>query len=92
MSFDLREGEAPLLESLEKFRGGVHRTSLFKMEEQNYERKHENEKSAPRQSLCIILMHRAAHRNNFRLVHRHCKHGREQDPGRKSEGRITVQP
>ncbi len=32
--FDLREGEAPLLESLEKFRGGIHRTSLFKMEEQ----------------------------------------------------------
>lgn len=32
--FDLREGEAPLLESLEKFRGGVHRTSLFKMEDQ----------------------------------------------------------
>jgi len=54
------------------------------MEEQNYERKHENEKSAPRQSIRIILMHRAAHRNNFRLVHRHSKHRREQDLGWKS--------
>ena len=41
-------------------------------------------KKAPRQSIRIILMHRAAHRNNFRLVHRHSKHRREQDPGWKS--------
>ena len=32
-------------------------------------------------------MHRTADRNNIRLVHGHCKHRREQDSGRKSEGR-----
>lgn len=37
-------------------------------ERKNYEREHENKKSAPRQSLRIILMHRTADRNNIRLV------------------------
>ena len=43
------------------------------------EREYENEESAPRQSLCIILMHRTVDRNNVRMVHGHCKHRREQD-------------
>ena len=41
-----------------------------------------NQKSAPRQPPCIILMHRTADRNNIRLVYRHSEHRREQDPGR----------
>ena len=79
VSFDLREGEAPLHENLW---GEGTTYIIIKYGGANYERKHENEKSAPRQSLCIILMHRAAHRNNFRLVHRYSKHRRKQDPVR----------
>ena len=39
----------------------------------------QNEKSAPRKSVCIILMHRAADRNDIRVVYGYCKHRSEQD-------------
>ena len=72
------------------YRGGVIK-DVFEKGKEKYEREHKNEKSTPRQSPFIILMHRTADLNNIRMVHRHRKHRREQDPVWKAGCGTAVQ-